>query len=1192
MNLKRIKLFGFKTFAEPTTVEFGGGITAVVGPNGSGKSNLVDAFRWVLGETSIRSLRSGKLEDVIFAGNEKRKPLGLAEVSLTLDNADHSLPIEFGEVEITRRAYRAGESEYFINRTQVRLRDIIDLLMGTGLGPGSYAIVSQGEIDAVLKSKPTDRRELFEEAAGISKFLARKHESLRRLEQTEANAIRINDLVTEIERRIPELESQVRRARRYRRVSGRVRDLEILSYLRASASRRREREALRESLRGNDEHRAAAATRVATIGSDLAQNRTLLYRQELELEGLRSTAQTRRSELASLETEYAAVLARREALEAQSTQTSADVERVAAERSSLESTIAQLERDLQPLEHEEAQLQIQQAQAQARLTAARGRLDAIFTQLREVEADAAQRAARQAERRVMAENLHAEVQRYEAELAAARVQADSAILASGGAARKYQEGAQRLELLEQAVRDMSDELDSAENVAREARGDLLRAQSIAREHLAEVTAAESRLHTIEELENALEGHVPGTRAVVEAWHHGELSGIEGVVSNLISIDQRYARAMDAAFGTRLSNVVTTTTADAEHAIEFLNRSELGRATFMPLERLGPAPERRSALPDVSRENGVVAYAPELVSVEPAYVPVVEFLVGDVLVVDTLHTGMRIVRERGFSAVIVTLAGEMISGGRAISGGRFQRERSILSRRAQAAGLREQLAPMRASLMQYEAQVHTETARSEAANRARDDQRERLAAEELRLAEARAEMAARSSEAERLQTEADNARATVELLIGRANEAREREHAASFREPVAERADEERHRLEAELERVREEIGRAEGALEQKGVALASVRDRSAASAAARNASAARLDMLDQNGERARLARERMLAEISSLAEQTRSAHAKVEGVKRGVAEVDAQLEAARRQREGLVDRQTALESELHSAEIAEREVVNEGESGHTRLTQIEAELGMIVSQFAQNPASDDECRDVETRYAKEADEVIEELPRLRDELVRLSASVNLNAEREREDVAERERFLRAQLEDLSRARETLLQSIREIEQQTQVQFNETFDRVAAEFSAVYGRLSDGGVARMWQTNPDNLSETGIEIAAQPPGKKLMPLTALSGGELAMTAAALIFALIAIRPSPFYLLDEVDAALDDANVARFSAMVSELCGKSDMLIVTHNKRTMELASRMYGVTMGESGISSIISAELTEQKPSERAAALA
>ena len=274
VKLRSIRSFGFKTFAEPTQLEFSGGVTAIVGPNGSGKSNLVDAFRWVLGETSTKSLRSGRLEDVIFAGNEQRKPLGLAEVSILFDNSDGRLPIEFREVEITRRAYRVGESEYFINRTQVRLRDIVDLLMGTGLGPGSYAIVSQGQIDAILTSKPAERRALFEETAGIGKFLARKHESMRRLERTEQNAIRISDLIAELDRRIPELETQVRRAKRYRRVSARVRDLEILGYLRASATRRADAAALREVLAKNEEQRSVAAAKSASSAAALTALRT------------------------------------------------------------------------------------------------------------------------------------------------------------------------------------------------------------------------------------------------------------------------------------------------------------------------------------------------------------------------------------------------------------------------------------------------------------------------------------------------------------------------------------------------------------------------------------------------------------------------------------------------------------------------------------------------------------------------------------------------------------------------------------------------------------------------------------------------------------------------------------------------------------------------------------------------------
>jgi chromosome segregation protein len=1184
VKLRRIKLFGFKTFAEATTVEFTGGITAVVGPNGSGKSNLVDAFRWVLGETSVRSLRSGKLEDVIFAGNEKRKPLGLAEASITFDNSDHTLPIEYGEVEITRRAYRAGESEYFINRNQVRLKDVLDLLMGTGLGPGSYAIVSQGEIDAVLKSKPAERRELFEEAAGISRFLARKHESLRRLEQTESNAIRISDLVSEIERRIPELETQVRRAKRYRRLSARVRDLEILSYLRASESRRNEREALKEALRGHEERRAVAGARVASTGANLAETRTLLYRHELRLEELRMQAQNRRAELAAVEAEYAAVLARREALEGQSTQTSHDAQRVAAERAELQRTIDALGVELAPIEERAARARERELAAQTVLSEARGRLDKVFTQLRSVEADAAERAARRAAQRVHAENLRSEVARLEAELHAAREHVASLEMSEGDASQRHQDGAKRLASLEQRSLDARDGLDRAEREARDRHGDVLRAQALAREHAAEVAAAESRLHTIEEMENAMEGHVPGTRAIIEAWRHGELSGIEGVVSDLITIDERYAHALDTAFGPRLSNVITRTALDAERAIDYLTRSELGRATFLPLEKLARHPGRKADLPDLSHEPGVIGYAADLVRSEPQFMPAVEFLVGEVLVVDTLATGMQLVRERSFTAVVVTLAGEMIAGGRAISGGRFHRERSILSRRVQAKHLREQLLQIRAQLAEHEAKVHVENARADEAATARDAVRDELAALELQLAEARAETAAQQSEIERLRSEIEPARHAIESLLNRAEEARRQVRAYELETGSGDRTEDERRRLEGELERVREEISIAEAAQERESASAAAVRERIGALSAQRNAATARLAMLDQDEERALLARERMLAEVAELAEQTRRAHARVEGLRSGVSDADARLEQARHEREATADRQTSLEADLRSAEIEERDIAAEGESAHTRLTQIEAELGMIVSQFAQHPATDDECRAVEERYRSEPNSVVDELPRLRDELARLSTNVNLNAENERDEVTERERFLRMQLEDLAKARETLLQSIKQIEQETQAQFNETFERVAREFAASYARLFEGGIARMWQTNPENLSETGIEIAVQPPGKKQMPLAALSGGEQAMTAAALIFALIRVKPSPFYLLDEVDAAMDDVNVERFSAMVRELAGGSDMVIVTHNKKTMELARQMYGVTTSESGVSSIISAQLIEREP--------
>jgi chromosome segregation protein len=1181
MKLRRVRSFGFKTFAEPTALEFGDGVTAIVGPNGSGKSNLVDAFRWVLGETSSKSLRGRALEDVIFSGNEIRKPLGLAEVSILFDNADRKLPIDFAEVEITRRAYRVGESEYFINRTQVRLRDVHDLLMGTGLGPGSYAIVSQGQIDSILTSKPVERRALFEETAGIGKFLARKHESMRRLERTEQNAIRISDLIAELDRRIPELETQMRRARRYRRVSTRVRDLEILNYVRASATRRAECGTLREEIARNEELRSAAAAKAADAGAEVARLRTQLYRCELQLEELRSQAQSKRGDLARLEADYAAALARREALERQSTQTSQDAERASQERAALVAAIEGLQERLAPLGYEIETARESELSAAAALTQSRANLETIFTRLREVEATAAEFAARRAERRARAQGLRAEAERLDIEERAARERAEQVEIAAGRALHRHGERRRQLETGEEELLDARGRAEDAQREATLAQEEVARALAAHRDHAVEVKAAESRLHTIEELENSLEGHVPGTRAVVDAWQRGDLHGIEGIVSNLITTDERYARAMDVAFGARLSNVVTTTSEDAERGVEFLNRKEAGRATFLPLDTLANR-QGREIDERLAGTPGVLGYAHTLVRTSPRFAGILNFLVGNVLIVDRLETGIDLVRGRGLRDTIVTLNGEQITGGGAITGGRFVRERSILSRRFQAASLREALVGMRAKLEEAERGLHAAHLRAEAAIVARDAARERQTRIESQLVGLRAETAALAAEVERTHGDLEAARAAVSQLRARAAQSRESEREYERGEPEAERSDEERIALEAELARVRDEIVRVEAAQVSTNARGAELRERAAALTAERDAAKARLAMLDLDSERGGLAREEMLAQIASLMEETRTTHARVEGLRSGVADLDAQLEAARNEREELAGRQTSLESELRAAEQEERDTAAGGERHRTRLAQVEAELGMLVSQFAQNPATNDECADVEKRYRDEDDSVVDELPRLRDELVRLQSNVNLNAEIERGELADRERFLRAQLEDLAKARETLLESIREIEGETQALFNETFARVSESFAGMYARLFAGGEAKMWQTQPENLSETGIEIAVTPPGKKAMPLAALSGGERAMTAAALIFALIATKPAPFYLLDEVDAALDDANIDRFCAMVREFAVESQMLIVTHNKKTMEMADRIYGVTTRDAGVSAIVSAELARE----------
>jgi chromosome segregation protein len=1179
MRLKSLKVFGFKTFAEATTLDFVDGTTAVVGPNGSGKSNLVDAIRWVLGEQSSRSLRSQKMEDVIFAGNNTRKPLGMTEVSLTFDNTERVLPLDFAEVQITRRAYRVGESEFYINREPVRLRDVHELLMGTGLGPGSYAIVSQGQIDSILSSKPTERRALFEETAGIGKFLARKNEALRRLEATEQNAIRVNDLIAELDRRVPELETQVRRAKRYRKVTARVRDLEILAFLRASASRRAERERVAAQLAQHENARAAAAARAAQFGAQLSALRESLYTLELDLDRDRAEAQTARADLARIEADLAAAVARRDGLERQSNAVIADRDRVEGERVTLREQIAALEERLAPLTAQTESSRERELAASTAVADARGALDGVYQELRAVEALAAEHAANEAERRAQIASARTEIARLEREHASALADRD----AHAKQAEEARAGFSERELLIARYEAEATAQRERARIARE-RGDSA-AQRVAdlqrrhREIASEIAGAESRLHTIEELEAALEGHAHGTRSVVEATHRGLLHGLHGVVSNLISTDERYARALDIAFGGGLSNIIAETSEDAEAAVAYLRERELGRATFLPLDSLARREGRE--LGSLRGRAGVIGYAHTLVRAEPRYRGIVAFLVGRILVVDELRTGIDLTRGEGFRDSIVTLEGDQIVGGGAITGGRFRKERSILARRAQAETLKERIPQLRAEREQIERDGVAAKAELDAAS-AEHDVATTLAGEaEVALRGVRTQLQGLGTEIERLDAALVAARGRIDMLASGEHDVRSRLHAL---ERVADDhvdLSEQRRALEAQLAAARGRIALVEAEQSEVAAAASALREQIAALSAEHDGVVTRLGLLDADAQRAGAARETMLRELDALRARAAELDASLGAARARVAAADAAVENARRKREATADESAQREADERLAQSEDREATAAGEFGRRRLAEIDAELGMLQQTFAQNPATDEEQGDVLTRYSGEPSEIVDELPRLREELTRLQANVNLNAEADRDELIERERFLREQMDDLHRARETLLATIAEIETSCQVQFNETFDAVKKQFSTVFEQLFPGGQAEMWQTNPENLSETGIEISVQPPGKKMTALAALSGGERAMTASALIFALIAVKPSPFYLLDEVDAALDDANVERLSTKIREVSATAQMLIVTHNKKTMELAQRLYGVTMQEPGVSSVISATLDD-----------
>ena len=956
MRLKSLRLFGFKTFAEQTTITFEPGITGIVGPNGSGKSNVVDAIRWALGEHSAKSLRSTRTEDVIFAGNERRKPLGMAEVSVTFDNADRVLPIDALEVQITRRAYRTGESEYYINREHVRLRDVVDLLSGTGLGPGSYAIVSQGQIDAILTAKPSDRRGLFEEAAGIGRFLTRKAESLRRLEATEQNAIRISDLLSEFEKRLPELDTQVRRAERYRKTAAKLRDYEILSYLRASTSRRLERESLQAEL---ETQRSRA--RSFDAGDRTARKRAIghanprVYRRT----GTRQRARSGHDPaFAGGRVGDAARGGRRAPFRAgilrQRRRSRAGGKRAAEPRGH---DRAHGDGD-RPADGSLDAGRERERKAQEALATARLALDRIFGEFRGVEAAAAAAAAADARRRAEFEAAQHEYERLERETYRLREEAHG----------KAEEAASLKHEIEAAGADAA----AAEVQLVDARAELERVtgstQTLARttaelqERLrgatTEFAGAQARLHTIEELEANLEGHVPGTRAIVEARTRGDSTGVVGVVADLIRVDEKYTRALDVAFGAGLSNIVVETAEDAENAIAYLKARESGRATFLPLDVLGD----RTGRTDAPAQSGVIGYAHTLVESEPRFAGIVALPGGP-------RAGGRFAGSRR-AAGARPPGGEPSAtrsspwtasrslGGGAMTGGRYKRERSILSRRAQARSLREALPRLSAAIAEVERELEEASKHQADLTARREDARRAVAAHEMAVRDLRAK-------AERLGVECARLDGEVSALLDRSSEAEHgsgeaRRRLVELESPPEQAAlsDAERERLEEALAEARRTIGEAQEAERAIAAEIGTGREALASLIAQRDAAHARREMLDADTVRAEAARESMQRELAELSERISALETDLQQARERVTAADEALRTRREERDALAAGGVESERKLREAQERERSTAGRGDAARLRLAEIDAELGMLAAAFAQNPATADECADV------------------------------------------------------------------------------------------------------------------------------------------------------------------------------------------------------------------------------------------
>ncbi len=1254
MFFKRLEMAGFKSFATKTTVEFMPGVTVVVGPNGCGKSNVADSIRWVLGEQSARSLRGGRMGDVIFNGSASLKALGYAQVSLTLSNEDRRLPLDQSEVQITRRLFRTGESEYQLNRVDCRLKDITNLFLDTGVGLDAYSILEQGRVDQIINAKPVERREIFEEAAGISKYKMRRDEALRKLSRTHDDLIRLRDIIVEVDRACNSLKRQAQKAARYRRLKERERDIEQRLLVRRAEVLRQDQERLEAQYQKAEDSLQALIAQLAEIEGKQAgeqgrqqelqkalhETRTLHFAIRSDLERAmhdrdmaRERMESARKRLGEIERELESARSRAAIL----IQT---IQNLAGEAKSQESALAEKRENLAQLSRRYEEVRREGDSTSLRAGQLRGEISALTQRRFEVENEE-HLAAR------LLETLEKELQTLAEQSAAYVAEVEET-------ARALDTRRAESEEIETALRTLGEERKAIEaEIARfnAERGELQKKlESLTDLH----HQARSRLAALRELEEAYEGYYRGVKEVLKASRANRLAGIVGAVSSLIQVRKEHEIAIEVALGSQVQDIVTATVEEAKAAIEFLKRGNLGRATFLPLDFLESDLRDESLRPLLGRA-GVVGFARELVGYEPRLDIVARHLFGTTLVVNDIDVAIGLKRE-GHRTRFVTLDGELVHPRGVLTGGSVQ-SRGLLSRVREIRQLEEdvkrtdaELAEMRANLQSTNDRLNVAYARSaelqqriheqelrrnsalkdlEAVNAVLRERRNQLAQTEARQARQRAERARHDETIQRcrdlsgqLAVQVEEKKAELSALEGDLR--RRQEEVESLGQAVAERRVEVTS-LAERLTALREKIGGLEGDLQTaredqdvKAAESEELKEDIEVQAARVLESEERIAELTRRAEEQERSISLHSHDLETLEVEMRRMSARIQELSRDrneqdneareqelrLAEVRAQSDYIEREAQekfglGIAQVREELEARcradrIESASgfrIEESEEAGE-EAGEPEAAATETQTAgadLAGAEMAAASASAEAKSGAASKNSASEEDLSDPgvlrqlLAEVRDKLARLG-NVNTTAIEEYEEKRTRLEFLATQEKDLSQAKQSLEDTIRSLDQTCAQMFHEAFGQIRENFVNTFRRLFNGGRADLVLQEPEPGSdqlEAGIEILAQPPGKKLQSITLMSGGEKALTAVGLLFALFLHKPSPFCILDEIDAPLDDVNVGRFCDMLKEFAKNTQFIIITHNKLSMSLADTIYGVTMQEPGVSKIVSVKFEE-----------
>lgn len=1184
MFLKRLEVIGFKSFAERIGIDFVPGVTAVVGPNGSGKSNITDAIRWVLGEQSAKSLRGSKMEDVIFAGSDSRKPLNFAEVTLILNNEDERIAVPYTEISVTRRVYRSGDSEYLLNNQQCRLKDITDLFMDSGLGKEAFSIISQGRVDEILNSKPDDRRVIFEEAAGVLKYKQRKKKAEHKLVETDENLHRVLDILHELDSRLEPLKIQASAARDYVQMSEELERFDV-------------------SLIIHDLH--VLEQQLVTLNAESVELEAKEAVQGAEIAELEQKKEQLRQQILAID-EKLVVLQETLVL------ATGEVERwegrkavMHEKRSNAEKLLEQLNTQLETAKQDEEHLRIGEQEKRKLFDEKQKEVNELKQVIKQLE-QALNKSVAELEREIEEKKndyidglneeatIKNELKHIEQQLTAQKQSAEKVTDRSEEMVRELKQLQSEKIALEQRVDSVSKTFSDKNGLYEDLQRQLKQVttnfddkQEMLYKAYQHIHQLKTRRDTLQELESDFSGFFQGVKEVLLARDKGELAGIEGAVAELIQVPPNYSQAIETALGAAMQHIVTTDERSARQAIAWLKQKRAGRATFLPKTVMKSRRLAEHQIAAVLEHEAFVDIAYKLVKFDSSNISIVENVLGNVIVASNLKGASEIARLIGYKFRVVTLEGDIVNAGGSLSGGSVKQQSSLFTRKAELEQLIVQIEQMELAIGQAEQTV---------------------ANEKNKQAHLRDEIEALKLETEKLREEEQILKTSLLEVTMKEKSLLSNVHlTTNEQDSLMTREDElqaEQKRLTAHLSKLQKKLHTINESVEQLTIAKLQsenekdvLRDQVGEKRAALAVVQEQVAQIQVAIAEIQLQQTKNAETIENISREIEWHHANegengltIEEIVQSIVDWTEKRDNSSTEIVAIRQQKDVLQKELSELEEALKEKVRIHKGFVDAINAIDIKRNRAQVEHTNFISNLEEHYDTTYELAKETAEEVEDVEQVRRKVKLLKQSieelgpVNLTAIEEFERVQERHLFLTEQRNDLLEAKQTLHDAISEMDEEMTARFNDTFTKVRAQFQVVFRELFGGGQADLILLEPDNLLDTGIEIMAQPPGKKAQSLSLLSGGERALTAIALLFAILNARPVPFCILDEVEAALDEANVLRYSRYLKKFSNDTQFIVITHRKGTMEGADVLYGITMQESGVSKLVSVKLEETVP--------